>query len=53
MRCSKCHGLVVNEYDDIRCVNCGCRPFEVPRHPEKAPQWQGSVKPECSNEEEG
>ena len=52
MRCDKCHGLVVDEYTEIRCLNCGSRPFEVLRHPEKAPQGRRKVKQEYSNEEE-
>lgn len=27
MRCVKCQGLVVNEYGDVRCLNCGRRYF--------------------------
>lgn len=31
MRCDKCHGLMLTEYDETRCVNCGWRGW--PRNP--------------------
>ncbi|NOT95441.1 MAG: hypothetical protein HOP00_03925 [Nitrospira sp.] len=34
MRCEKCQGLIVNEYGDVRCMNCGARPGVVLRDPE-------------------
>lgn len=30
MRCQKCKGLVVNEYGDARCLNCGARYHDAP-----------------------
>lgn len=31
MNCPKCQGLVMQDYDEWKCINCGCRPFEVTR----------------------
>ena len=28
MTCPKCQGLVVEDYGEHRCIQCGCRPFE-------------------------
>lgn len=30
MTCPRCQGLIVNEYDEERCVNCGYRTAFVP-----------------------
>jgi hypothetical protein len=34
MTCTKCAGLIVTEYDESRCMNCGFRPSVVLRMPE-------------------
>ncbi len=31
--CARCQGLVVQEGDDVRCVNCGARLFREPAVP--------------------
>ena len=46
MRREECQGLVVNDYADVRCVNCGARPFEILREPEPAKQ---GLRRQCSN----
>lgn len=46
MRCEKCQGLVVNDYGDVRCMNCGNRPLELLREPEPATQGR---RRQCSN----
>lgn len=46
MRCEKCQGLVVNDYGEVRCMNCGARPFEILREPEPAKQGRRRL---CSN----
>lgn len=46
MTCARCHGLVVNDYGDVRCMNCGARPCQVLREPEQAPQGR---RRGCSN----
>lgn len=30
MTCPRCQGLIVREYDDVRCLNCGHRTCYVP-----------------------
>ena len=44
MTCPRCQGLVVNDADDIRCLNCGHRPcgYLLPTiiHMEKAREGQ-------------
>lgn len=30
MTCPRCHGLIVNEYEEERCLNCGYRTDRVP-----------------------
>ena len=30
MRCPRCQGLIVNEYEEERCLNCGYRTDFVP-----------------------
>lgn len=29
MQCKKCHGLVVEDHGEHRCLNCGARPYQV------------------------
>lgn len=29
MSCKKCHGLVVEDHGEHRCLNCGARPYQV------------------------
>lgn len=31
MTCTKCHGFVMHDYDELRCLNCGARPLQVIR----------------------
>jgi len=31
--CARCQGLVVQEGDDVRCLNCGARLFPEPAVP--------------------
>lgn len=52
MRCTKCQGLVLNEYGDVRCLNCVNRPCQVLREPERAPQGRRSRCKDCQNEAE-
>ena len=40
--CGRCAGLIVREYDEIRCLNCGYRPeMPVQEEPNSNPlrQW--------------
>lgn len=46
MTCKKCRGLVVNDFGDVRCMNCGNRPLELLREPEPATQGR---RRQCSN----
>lgn len=46
MTCEKCQGLVVNDYGDVRCMNCGARPLVVLRAPEEPKQGR---RRSCSN----
>ena len=46
MRCGKCQGLIVTEYEESRCLNCGCRPFEVVRAPDEPKQ---GLRRRCTN----
>lgn len=46
MTCERCQGLVVDEYGEVRCMNCGARPFEILREPEPAKQGR---RRRCSN----
>lgn len=40
MRCPKCQGLIVQEYEEARCLNCSYRPVPI----EPAPICRGMNK---------
>lgn len=46
MTCARCQGLVVNDYGDVRCMNCGARPLVVLRAHEEPKQGR---RRSCSN----
>ena len=33
MRCPKCAGLIIDNYDDRFCLNCGWRPVQIVAEP--------------------
>ena len=46
--CPKCQGFVINDFGDVRCMNCGLRPLVVTRPPDPEPTRRRCSS--CTNE---
>lgn len=59
MRCDKCQGLVISEYGEARCLNCGRRPCDALRAMEPVAEaetirkavMEGATMPRFTSEE--